>query len=104
MLIFFIEFDLPQRPSAGEQGHQITLASNFYEVKHFAEGIIHYDVAISEVSRSVKLAKDLNLSIIEELVNLNQHIFQERPVYDGRKSLYSKNKLDLESKVSVSNT
>ena len=105
MVFLELEFDLPKRPDeTGEQGRPITLTSNFYEVRNFAQQMIHYDVEISEGKRRDKFPKDLNLSVIEELVRLNRHIFQERPVYDGSKSLYSKDELDLESKVSVNNT
>ena len=105
MVFLELEFDLPKRPDeTGEQGRPITLTSNFYEVRNFAQQIIHYDVEISEGKRRDKFPKDLNLSVIEELVRLNRNIFQERPVYDGSKSLYSKDELDLESKVSVNNT
>lgn len=105
MVFLELEFDLPKRPDeTGEQGRPITLTSNFYEVGNFAQQIIHYDVEISEGKRRDRFPKDLNLSVIEELVRLNRHIFQERPVYDGSKSLYSKDELDLESKVSVNNT
>ena len=72
-------------------------------MRNFAQQIIHYDVEISEGKRKDRFPKDLNLSIIEELVRLNRHIFQDRPVYDGKKSLYSKDELDLESQVSVNN-
>lgn len=72
-------------------------------MKHFPDEIIHYDVAISDGKRDDDFPKDLNLSIIEELVRLNRHLFQDRPVYDGKKSLYSKDELDLESQVSVNN-
>ena len=93
MVFLELEFDLPKRPDeTGEQGRPITLTSNFYEVRNFAQQIIHYDVEISEGKRRDKFPKDLNLSVIEELVRLN------------RKSLYSKDELDLESKVSVNNT
>ena len=72
-------------------------------MKNFTQQIIHYDVEISEGKRKDRFPKDLNLSIIEELVRLNRHLFQDRPVYDGKKSLYSKDELDLESQVSVNN-
>ena len=72
-------------------------------MRNFAQQIIHYDVEISEGKRKDRFPKDLNLSVIEELVRLNRHIFQDRPVYDGKKSLYSKDELDLESQVSVNN-
>lgn len=72
-------------------------------MRNFTQQIIHYDVEISEGKRKDRFPKDLNLSIIEELVRLNRHLFQDRPVYDGKKSLYSKDELDLESQVSVNN-
>ena len=93
--------DLPRRP--GTQGHEIKLRSNFFEVKHFPDEIIHYDVAISD-GKTDNFPKGLNLSIIEELVRLNQNIFQRRPVYDRKKNLYSMDELPFKSKVCVNNT
>ena len=74
-------------------------------MKHFPDVIIHYDVAISDVAkREDDFPKCLNLSIIEELVKLNRKIFQKRPVYDRKKSLYSIDELPFKSKVCISNT
>ena len=100
---FCLEFDQPKRPNSGNQGRKIRLRSNFYEIKAFPYEIIHYDVTISD-GRICKLSRDLNLSIIEELVMRNLNIFMQRPVYDGSKSLYSIYPLPFKSKVSVSNT
>ena len=101
--MFFLEYDVPRRPEPGKKGRQITLRSNFFEVKYFPDEIIHYDVAISDGKTDDNFPKVLNLLIIEELVRLNGNIFQKRPVYDRRKSLYSIDELPFKSKVRVNN-
>ena len=73
-------------------------------MKHFPDVIIHYDVTIRDGKREDDFPKCLNLSIIEELVKLNRKIFQKRPVYDRKKSLYSIDELSFKSKVCISNT
>ena len=101
---FCLEFEQAKRPNLSNQGRQITLRSNFYEVKCFPDEIIHYNVTISDGRTYDKLPRDLNLSIMEELVRQNFNILRTRPVYDAKKSLYSVNEFPFESKVSVSNT
>lgn len=101
---FCLEFEQAKRPNLCNQGCQITLRSNFYAVKCFPNEIIHYNVTISDGRTYDKLPRDLNLSIIEELVWQNHNIFRRTPVYDANKSLYSMHELPFKSKVSVSNT
>ena len=86
-VIIFLEFELPRRPGHGTKGRQIKLKSNFYEVRNFADEIIHYDVTISDGRTEDDFPRDLSLLIIEELVKRNQNIFKKRPVYDTNKSL-----------------
>ena len=100
----FLEYAIPRRPGPGTQGRQIKLRSNFYEVKNFAEEIIHYDVTISDGRAEDYFPKYLNHLIIEELVRSNEYIFRRRPVYDAAKNLYSMDELPFKSKVSVCNT
>lgn len=69
----------------------------------FPDEIIHYDVKVSDGRTDDTFPKDLNLSVIEELVKLNRHIFQKTPVYDAKKNLYSVDELPFISKVSVNN-
>ena len=64
-LMFFLDYQLPTRPGLGTQGRQIRLRSNFYELKNFADEIIHYDVKISDGRTENNFPKDLNLLIIE---------------------------------------
>ena len=51
--------------------------------------IFHYSVTIRDGQNVDKTPKKLNRLIIEELVKLNQNMFKRRPVYDGKKNLYS---------------
>ena len=103
-VMIFLGFELPRRPGHGTKGRQIKLRSNFYEVRNFPDEIVHYDVTISDGRTEDDFPRDLNLSIIEELVKRNQNIFRKRPVYDTNKSLYSIDELPFKSKVSWSNT
>ena len=103
-VMIFLGFELPRRPGHGTKGRQIKLRSNFYEVRNFPDEIVHYDVTISDGRTEDDFPRDLNLSIIEELVKRNQNIFRKRPVYDTNKSLYSIYELPFKSKVSWSNT
>ena len=72
-------------------------------MKQFPDEIIHCDVAISNEKRDDDFPKVLNLSIIEELVRLNRDIFEKKPVYDRKKSLYCRDELPFKSKVCVNN-
>ena len=103
-VMIFFECELPRRPGHGTKGRQIKLKSNFYEVRNFADEIIHYNVTISDGRTEDDFPRDLSLLIIEELVKRNQNIFKKRPIYDTNKSLYSMDELPFKSKVSVSNT
>ena len=73
-------------------------------MRHLPDEVIHYDVAISDRKKNDDFPKKLNLSIIEELVRLNRDIFQKKPVYDRKKSLYSMVELPFKSQVRVNNT
>ena len=73
-------------------------------MKHFPDEIFHYDVVISDGKSYDDFPKNLNLSIIEELVKRNGNTFKKRPVYDRKKSLYCRDELPFESKVCVNNT
>lgn len=103
-VMVFLEYDIPSRPGPGTQGRQIKLRSNFYEVKNFADEIIHYNVIISDGRTEDDFPKGLNYLIIEELVRSNEYIFRRRPVYDAAKNLYSMDELPFKSEVSVCNT
>ena len=97
--MFVLDYGLPRRPGPGKQGRQIKLRSNFYEVKNFAEEIVHYDVTVSDGRIQDIFPKDLNRLIIEQLARSNQNIFRRRPVYDAEKSLYSMDELPFKSQV-----
>ena len=101
---YVLEFELPKRPGPGTQGRRIALISNFYTVENFPDQVIHYDVTISDGRTEDDFPKELNLSIIEELVRQNPDIFRSKPVYDAQKSLYSIQELPFMRQVSVNNT
>ena len=99
-----LDFDLPKRPGPGTQGRRIALISNFYAVEQFPDQIIHYDVTISDGRTEDDFPKELNLSIVEELIRQNSDIFRSKPVYDAKKSLYSIHELPFMGQVSANNT
>ena len=49
------------------------------------------------------MPKELNRLIIKELVKGNPNIFSKKPVYDGKKKLYSMIKIPLTLQVRVNN-
>ena len=99
-----LDFELPKRPGPGTQGPRIALISNFYTVENFPDQIIHYDVTISDGRTDDDFPKELNLSIVEELIGQNSAIFRSKPVYDAKKSLYSIHELPFMRQVSINNT
>ena len=66
------------------------LKSNFFKVKRFLNAdVFHYDVKINDGKNTDKTPAKLNRLIIEELVKRYQNIFREKPVYNGKKKMYS---------------
>ena len=66
------------------------MKSNFFEVKRFPNAdVFQYDVKINDGKNTDKTPAKLNRVIIEELVKQNRNVFREKPVYDGKKNLYS---------------
>ncbi|PWZ58541.1 Protein argonaute 12 [Zea mays] len=85
----------PPRPGYGTVGRRCQVRANHVEVKLGDKDIYHYDVTIKPESTS----RARNRWIIKELVNLyKQHLDGRRPVYDGRKSLFTAGPLPFQSK------
>ena len=102
---FCLGSELPKRPAIGSEGQKITLRSNFFEVKRFPNAdVFHYDVKISDGKNTDKTPAKLNRLIIEELVKQYQNIFGKKPVYDGKKNLYSAIKILPRLQVRVNST
>lgn len=80
-------FHPPLRPNFGRIGKAIMLRANHFQVKIPKNVLYHYDVTIVPE----KCPRRINREIVEELVNNHSEYFgQHRPVFDGRKYLYSR--------------
>ncbi|XP_078148835.1 protein argonaute MEL1-like [Carex rostrata] len=89
----------PDRPGFGRAGTKCVVRANHFLVEITDKDLYHYDVAIVPETTS----RNLNRSIITELVKLYQHsdLGGRTPAYDGRKSLYTAGQLPFPSKTFV---
>ncbi|CAI8029977.1 Protein argonaute-1 [Geodia barretti] len=86
------EFHPPLRPNFGHIGKPIFLRANHFQVKIPNCCLYHYDITITPD----KCPRKVNREIIEVLVNTHKEFFgQQKPVFDGRKNLYSKKALPI---------
>eukprot|EP00795_Rhopilema_esculentum_P001647 gene1647-16114_t len=82
------------RPGYGTVGRPIKLRANFLPMKIPTYGdIYHYDVSIvPEASR------DINRAVIKKLEDNYGKVFNgEKPVFDGKKNIYTKKRLPIEN-------
>ena len=101
---FCLGSELPKRPATGSEGCRIILRSNFFEVERFPDAVVfHHDLKVNDGKNIDKTPKELNRLIIKELVKGNPNIFSKKPVYDGKKKLYSMIKIPLTLQVRVNN-
>ena len=93
------DFAPPKRPDFGKEGREIALRANFFKVKIPKNDIHHYDVSI----HPDKCPRRVNREVIEALVENYHKIFGgQKPVFDGRKNLYSRSPLPIgKDKVSI---
>ncbi|XP_074606189.1 protein argonaute-2-like isoform X1 [Acropora palmata] len=86
------DFSPPKRPNFGSVGRQIALRTNFFRVKLPKGDIHHYDLSISPD----KCPRRVNRDIVEAMVSTYHKVFgEQRPVFDGRKNLYSSRALPI---------
>ena len=86
------DFAPPKRPNFGTVGKPIALRTNFFQVRLPKGDIHHYDLSISPD----KCPRRVNRYVVEAMVNANHEVFEgERPVFDGRKNLYSSKALPI---------
>uniref|UniRef100_A0A9J8BBZ0 Argonaute RISC catalytic component 2 n=1 Tax=Cyprinus carpio carpio TaxID=630221 RepID=A0A9J8BBZ0_CYPCA len=80
-------FKPPQRPDFGTMGRTIKLQANFFEMEIPKLEVYHYDIDI----KPEKCPRRVNREIVEHMVqHFKTQIFGDRkPVYDGRKNLYT---------------
>ena len=73
-------------------------------MKRFPNAVVfHYEVKVNDGKNTDKTPKELNRLIIKEFVKGNPNIFSKKPVYDGKKKLYSMIKIPLTLQVRVNN-
>jgi len=84
---------LPRRPDYLKSGRPVSLETNFFVVRHIPDGIIYqYDVSITPEIPSTrcreifKIWESENRSLLKNIL----------PVYDGRSTMYTKTKLNIE--------
>lgn len=89
-IISLPQFESPARPSFGTEGRPISLRANHFTLC-MPRGFLHlYEVTITPD----KCPRKINREIIETMVSAFPKIFgQQRPVFDGRKNLYTKDDL-----------
>ncbi|XP_029634731.1 protein argonaute-2-like [Octopus sinensis] len=82
------DFVSPSRPNVGQLGRPIQLRANFFKISFPKYNIHHYEVSISPD----KCPRRVNREIVETMVQAySAKIFHgEKPVFDGRKNLYSR--------------
>uniref|UniRef100_A0A1I8GV41 Protein argonaute-1 n=1 Tax=Macrostomum lignano TaxID=282301 RepID=A0A1I8GV41_9PLAT len=87
-----IIFQPPARPGRGQEGRHISLRANHFEIRLPKGFLHHYDVNITPD----KCPRRVNREIINTMVNSMHHqtvFFNQRPVFDGRKNLYTRDPL-----------
>jgi len=85
-----------KRPAVGKKGQPITVRANFFEVKQLPDVTVHhYDVTVTP-----DVPPPVNRKIFEQFITTfgNTDLAGARPVYDGRKSLFSPKDLRFDSK------
>ena len=94
-------FSCLARPDHGREGRPIYLRANHFKIKLPNIDIFHYEVTITPE----KCPRRVNREVIDTMFRANSNIFPSghKPVYDGRKNLYSKNPLikNIEGTVSL---
>ncbi|CAG8457935.1 8826_t:CDS:2 [Funneliformis mosseae] len=78
--------DFVKRPGVGREGRPLKVRANFFEVTSLPDSNVHhYDVTITP-----EVPPSLNRKIYCEFEALNENILATaRPVFDGRKNIYS---------------
>ena len=85
-------YEPPLRPDIGHSGRPISLRANHFQVKIPSIELFHYDVAIIPE----KCPRRVNREVVEEVVKkYSQYFGGQKPVFDGRKNLYSKRPLPI---------
>lgn len=84
-------FRCPKRPNKGTDGKQIALRANHFQITMPRGFLYHYDITISPD----KCPRKINREIIETMVASYSKLFPKKPVFDGRKNMYTKEELPI---------
>jgi len=82
-------FRCPKRPNKGTEGRPIALKANHFQITMPRGFLYHYDISISPD----KCPRKINREIIETMVLAYSKVFPRKPVFDGRKNMYTKEEL-----------
>ncbi|KAG0370845.1 Piwi domain-containing protein [Gamsiella multidivaricata] len=85
-----------RRPAEGKAGHPVTVLANFFEVTKLPDITVHhYDVTVTP-----DVAPPVNRKIYDQFIRTyaSKDLGGARPVYDGRKNLFSPKDLKFDSK------
>jgi eukaryotic translation initiation factor 2C len=86
-----LQFTPPARPSIGTEGKGIKLRANHFTIQIPQGFIYHYVISI----QPDKCPKRINRDILATLVQAKPNLFgTQRPVFDGKKNLYTKEYLN----------
>ncbi|ORZ26299.1 Piwi domain-domain-containing protein [Lobosporangium transversale] len=88
--------DFVKRPATGKLGRPITVRANFFEVTKLPNvTVYHYDVTVTP-----EVPPPVNRKLYDQFINTygNTDLGGARPVYDGRKSLFSPKDLNFDSR------
>ncbi|XP_022161620.1 protein argonaute-2-like [Myzus persicae] len=85
-------FNHPYRPNIGREGRSIVLHANQFKVSMRRDYLYHYAINI----HPDKCPRRVNREIIEIMVRVYSKLFGNlRPVFDGRKNLYTRDALPI---------
>jgi len=84
-------FRCPKRPNKGTEGRALALKANHFQITMPRGLLYHYDITISPD----KCPRKINREIIETMVSAYSKVFPKKPVFDGRKNMYTKEDLPI---------
>uniref|UniRef100_A0A7E4W4Z4 Protein argonaute-1 n=1 Tax=Panagrellus redivivus TaxID=6233 RepID=A0A7E4W4Z4_PANRE len=91
------QFACPKRPNHGVEGRGILLKANHFKVGMPSANVFHYMIEI----QPDKCPRKVNRDIVNTMIDSFQNYFNGiRPVYDGKKSMYTKIMLPFPPNVS----
>ena len=99
----------------GREGREVPIYANFFNIEVNTKIIYHYNIDIqvqdfikeqgdrnvpqrNRLLQQKKLYNDCNYAIFERLIKQETGLFGSEPVFDGRKNVYSKTKLNMPEK------